>query len=91
MFQFLFCYFLSTSSGKIRFGATSEHKVAGGGKIGEETRDTLRAAPKCSSKMRPTHHCGKTVCAGGQRVTGLSKLSNPAVWGEGIHTISPSV
>lgn len=69
----------------------SEHKVAGGRKIWVERGDTFRAVPKGSSKMRPTHLCGKTVCAGGQRVTGLSNLSNPATQGKGIHTISPSV
>lgn len=44
MFQFIFCYFLSTSSGQIGCGATSEHRVAGEGKTGVERRHPQSSA-----------------------------------------------
>ena len=90
MFQFLFPYFLSTSSGQTGFGASLNIKLLVEGKFEwrEETasEQCQRVLPKWGQ-----HISVGRPCAGGQTVTGLSNLSNPATQGRGIHTISPSV
>lgn len=86
MFQFIMHHFLYWVLEQLNSSATSEHRVAGGGKL--EWRRHPQSSAKAFFKMRPTRHCGESsvLVARGWQGSAAFQIQQLR---EGIHTISP--